>query len=234
MSYSDQVKDADLGNSGYFKFENKGVSKFRVLVEAKLIAQHFFGKGNKPSVCYGEDKGCPFHGENAPKDDKGNEKSPSIKFVTYVLDRADGKIKVADLPYTIIKRVDSWEKDEDYGFSGYPMPYDIKVLYDKDKAPTEMYEVNPAPNRDAVSDDIMGELAGKMAKFPPQAMVDKKKKAQMEAHKAEGVWVSDEERAEKEEERIARFKEDMAANAASNEEIDTIEYPENDLGDPVL
>lgn len=229
------MKEAGIENSNFFKFQSKETAKFRVLIEPKLIAQHFMGtgKGNKPHTCYGEDKGCPFHGDNAPKDEKGREKSPSIKFITYILDRADGKIKVADLPYTIIKKIDSWEKDEDFTFKGYPMPYDIKVLYDKDKSPTEMYDVNAAPKREEVSDEVLGELAGKMAKFSPAQMVENKKKAQIEEDQKAGIWISPEKLAEIEAERVRKFKEGMA-DGGSMEDIDAIEYPENDLGPDVL
>lgn len=222
MSLSDQVKEAGIGSSGYFKFVSKEVSKFRILSEPKLIAQHFFGKGNKPSVCYGEDKGCPFHGEKAPKDDKGNEKSPSVKFITYILDRADGKVKIADLPYTIIKKIDSWEKDEDYGFKGYPMPYDIKVAFDKDKAPAEMYDVNASPKREPINDDILGEVAGKMAKFSPTQMVEKKKSTQISEHQTAGIWISPEQI---EADRAERLKDLPVINA------DDPDYPKNEEGE---
>lgn len=221
MSLSDQVKEAGIGNNGFFKFVNKETCKFRILSEPKLIAQHFFGKGNKPSVCYGENNGCPFHGDNSPKDEKGNEKSPSVKFVTYVLDKSDNKVKIADLPYTVIKKIDSWEKDEDFGFKGYPMPYDIKLAYDKDKSPTEMYDVNASPKREPVTDEVLGEVAGKMAKFSPAQMVEKKKSAQMEEHKSSGIWLSPEQLAE---ERAERLKDLPTIHV----DADDPEYPKND------
>ena len=75
---NDQVNNAyteyGLNTSSYFSFkDNNGVNRIRVLTEAEPIATHFFGKGQKASVCYGEHKGCPFHGDKATVDEKGNE-----------------------------------------------------------------------------------------------------------------------------------------------------------------
>ena len=51
----------------------------------------------------------------------------SSKFLCHVIDRKDGKIKLAELPYTIGTTIAGYQSDEDYKFDGFPMPYDIKV-----------------------------------------------------------------------------------------------------------
>ena len=100
-SLKEAEKEFELGGS-YFKFE-EGDNKIRILTMWEPLATHFVDAGRKTiaHVCFGKDKGCPYHDEGAPLDEKGNPKSPSVKFVTYICDRKDGdKIKVADLPYT--------------------------------------------------------------------------------------------------------------------------------------
>ena len=47
----------------FFRFEDKQTTKFRILTPLETFAQHFFGKGQKPSVCYGIKEGCPWHGQ---------------------------------------------------------------------------------------------------------------------------------------------------------------------------
>lgn len=231
-SLKDQLKqDAEelgVGGSDFFKFENKKTSKFRVLTELKALGQHFFGVGQKPSVCYGVKKGCPFHGID-PNSQKGEEYKLSTKYIAYVLD-ADGKIKLAELPYTVVKAIGDLEEDEDYKFSGFPMPYDIKVAFDKDLSPTEMYKVTPSPTRSAVTDDTMGELAGLMGKNSPEHFVEVKKEKQVIAHKASGHWLSPEVLEKREADRKAKFLEgledDKKKNAGkSQDEMQGYHYP---------
>jgi hypothetical protein len=51
----------------------------------------------------------------------------NTKFVAWVLDRADGKIKLYYMPKTILEAVSAYEDDEQFGFPGLPMPYDITI-----------------------------------------------------------------------------------------------------------
>src|SRR5262245_11733803 len=66
------------------------------------------------------DAARPYHGV-------GFNGEPTTKYLHWVLDRADGKIKPAHLPYRIVKALGDLEKSEDYGFDGFPMPFDVTV-----------------------------------------------------------------------------------------------------------
>ena len=91
-------------SSDRFEFE-EGANKMRVLTFPVILATHFIGgKGGTAVICVGIDEGCPFHGDKAPKDDKGNEKAPSLKLVSYIIDRRDDKVKLAELPLSVRKR----------------------------------------------------------------------------------------------------------------------------------
>jgi hypothetical protein len=177
MNLSDSLKQAEkeyeLGGD-YFKFE-EGDNKIRVLTMWEPLATHFVKAGSKttPHTCYGKDKGCPLHDEGAPLDDNGNPKAPSVRFVTYVCDRKDSdKLKVADLPYTVVKAITALQTDEDYAFDNFPMPFDVKVKYDKNEAGAAMYSVTPSPNRESLPDFVMD---GMVNKKDVQRIVDEKK-----------------------------------------------------------
>jgi len=178
MNLSESLKQAEkeyeIGGGDYFKFE-EGENKIRILTMWEPLATHFVKVGSKtnPHVCYGKDKGCPLHDENAPLNDKGEPASPTVRFVTYICDRKDDdKIKVADLPYTVVKAITSLQGDEDYAFDDFPMPFDVKVKYDKKEAGAAMYSVTPSPNREPVPDVV---IDGMINKKEVSRIVDEKK-----------------------------------------------------------
>lgn len=176
------------GNADFFQFDKAGEYRFRQLTAGFPLATHFFGKGMKAKVCYGTDKGCPFHGAKAPQDDKGNEKKPSVKFICYVLDRRDGKIKLAELPYSVIKVVTDLQEDSDYAFEDFPAPYDLKVTFDKEASPADMYKTLPSPKIEPLTAEQADELEEKMKKITPSAYVEKRKEKQRDSDLADASY----------------------------------------------
>lgn len=161
------------GDANYFKFEDKGVYKIRILNQPKVIATHFFGKGNPSVVCIGVDDGCEYH--------KDSDKRPSIKLATYVVDRKDGKIKMAELPLSISYSLNDLQEDQDFAFEDFPMPFDVKITYDPDNDdPKAKYRLVASPKREDVTVEEERELGEKMKKETPEQYVEKKKKRQVE------------------------------------------------------
>ena len=72
----------------------------------------------------------------------------SVKFLTWVLDRKDAKVKLAFFPYKIAKVVAEYEAGEDFGFKSFPMPYDITVK--ATNAGTKGVEYIPTPGKEVV------------------------------------------------------------------------------------
>jgi hypothetical protein len=174
QSLKDAEKQYEIGGGDYFKFE-KGENKIRVLTTWDPLATHFVKIGGKDiaHVCFGKEEGCPYHGEGAPLDEKGNPKKPSVKFVTYICDRKDGdQIKLADLPYTVVKAIVALQKDEEYNFDDLPMPYDLKITYDPDQSGSAMYNVLPSSKRDPLPDFV---IDGMINKKHVTKIVDEKK-----------------------------------------------------------
>ena len=169
-----ESKKYGASDSNYFKFEKAGTYKIRILNKPKVIATHFFGKGNPSVVCVGMDEGCVHH--------KETDKKPSIKLATYVIDRDDeNKIKMAELPLSISYSVNDLQEDSDFAFSEFPMPYDVKVKYDPDNDdPKMIYRLQPSPKHEPVTDEEQVALDEAMKKMTPESYVEAKKKRQKE------------------------------------------------------
>lgn len=121
-----------------------GENKFRVISGFALIAKHWANQ--KPlGVCFGKEKGCPVCKANEEKKaeilarqdisdeqkmEEYNKLRVSVSYVCYVIDRVDNTIKLADLPYSVAKRIGEWEKDPEYPFEVEIPNFDIKVTRD--------------------------------------------------------------------------------------------------------
>lgn len=127
-------KQYGIGGGDIFKFK-EGDNKFRVLSAGKPIATHRISQ-KEYHTCYGQDEGCPYHEE-----DNAN---PSVKFVMWIIDRADGKVKLAFMPHTIVKALRDLQNNPDYQFDAVPMPYDITVKATKAGTKEVEYSVVPA------------------------------------------------------------------------------------------
>lgn len=51
----------------------------------------------------------------------------TFKWLCYVVDRVDGKVKPFFMPHTIYKQIESLQVSEDYAFADVPMPYDLTI-----------------------------------------------------------------------------------------------------------
>lgn len=51
----------------------------------------------------------------------------TFKWLCYVLDRRDGKVKPFFMPHTIYKSIEKMQLDPEYTFDEVPMPYDVTV-----------------------------------------------------------------------------------------------------------
>lgn len=51
----------------------------------------------------------------------------NFKWLCYVIDRRDGKLKLFFMAHTIYKHLEALQQNPDYAFSDVPMPYDVTV-----------------------------------------------------------------------------------------------------------
>lgn len=171
---SESKKYGGGGDNTYFRFDEAGVYRIRILNAPKVTATHFFGKGKGMSaVCMGMDEGCPYH----TKDDQ----KASIKLATYVIDRADGKVKMGELPLSISYSLNDLQEDEDFAFTEFPMPYDVKITYDPDNNdPKAKYRLVASPKHEPLTDEEVEALEVAMESQTPEQYVEHKKSKQKE------------------------------------------------------
>lgn len=157
------------GSSDYFQFE-KGENKIRILTHPgeATLGIHFFGKGEKAVVCIGKDEGCPYH--------KEGDNNPSVKLVSYVIDRKDENIKLAELPLSVGYALNDLQEDSDYQFSDFPMPFDVKIIHDPDNQdPKAKYRLLASPKREEITEDERRAFDEAMANITPTTYIQKRK-----------------------------------------------------------
>lgn len=71
----------------------------------------------------------------------------TFKFVMFVIDRKDGKVKPYFAPYTVYKAIAALEEDPFFKFQGMPMPYDVNVKVENAGTMNVEYSVQASPNR---------------------------------------------------------------------------------------
>jgi hypothetical protein len=82
----------------------------------------------------------------------------------------DGIIKLAKLPYTVVKAIRELQNDEEYAFSEFPMPRLIN-LKAKNAGTLEVeYSVVPSPKETEIPAEILKELS---MKDTPEQVVEK-------------------------------------------------------------
>lgn len=198
MSFSEKiVKDLEnnkemvsQGND-WFKFK-EGDNTIRILTEPVIFFEKF-----KTGICY---TNCGYQG--------------TAKYLTWIYDRQDGKVKLAKIPYSIAEVLATYEKDEDYAFDGFPMPYDIKINAKGAGTKEVVYTVLPK-KAVAMADEVMHEVSKENT---CEEIINKMKEKQIEKHKADGTW-------QKEQDRLANLKDEL--DSARVDKV-TSNYPEED------
>jgi len=92
----------------------------------------------------------------------GNYKGQqTFKFLMFVIDRTDNKIKPYFMPVMVMEFISNLQLDSDWGFDGFPMPYDINVVAKGAGTKEVKYSLIASPNKTEVSIDILEELKTK-------------------------------------------------------------------------
>lgn len=183
-NFNEQLKDAEKEYSlGGDRFKlDEGNNKIRILSGAWPLASHFRGKKVKSATCYGEKKGCPFHGNN-PKTEEPYSK-PNFKWVLWIIDRFSGQVKLAFLPHTIMKVVGALQVSEEYSFNDLPMPYDITIVAKGAGTKEVEYSVLPSPKHIELTQSEKEDFESKKE---VSEIVEKMKYKQKKANQEEGV-----------------------------------------------
>ena len=126
-----------------------GESKVRVLSgEFEVLAKHWIQSLKKTFVCYGQDEGCPYDTEivDQTTGKKRMVHKPGVKYLFWVIDRVDEKIKIGELPYTVAQKIAELKSSEEYGFETSPA-YDIIIKKTKTGPNSTDVEYTVIPSR---------------------------------------------------------------------------------------
>ncbi len=194
----DQANNSEFVSSstGWMKIR-EGVNVFRILTEPEVMFENF-GKG----ICYHQ---CGFEG--------------NPKYLARVLDRADNKVKLYKIPFTIFETIAGFEKDEELEFSNFPMPYDVKVTAKGAGSKEVKYTVMPSLKRVNIDETVLEELKKQKSIKEVIALMQEKN---IEKHKQDGTW-------QKEQDRLVQLAEELKKGLGVKSEEDTIEYPEEEI-----
>lgn len=83
---------------------------------------------------------------------------PTFKWICYVIDRVDGKVKPWFMAHAIYKQIQALQESEDYGFEGVPMPYDLTIRADGAGTIEVKYSVMPARKETPITSDEQAAL----------------------------------------------------------------------------
>ena len=148
--FSETAKQYGQGGSNNEWFRPPlGESRIRILSEEfEVLAKHWDSLMRKSHVCYGQDEGCPY--DTTVKDKAtGTVKTvhkPGIKYLVYLIDRADGKVKIGELPYSVIKVLEDLASSEEYGYDGAPS-FDVIITKTKTGPQATDVEYSLIPSR---------------------------------------------------------------------------------------
>ena len=117
MSFKDYKEVGQkYGIGGDWMDLKEGDNKIRIVSEFKDYGSHFMGKGIPSLVCIGKED-C----QACKKED-----NPKVQFLGWVLDRADGEVKLLRAGYQIFSLLGQLAESEEYGFDVIPK-YDITI-----------------------------------------------------------------------------------------------------------
>ncbi len=187
------------GNSGWFS-PKEGSNQFRILSEPEVIFMNY-GKG----ICYHQ---CGFEG--------------NPKYLTRILDRADNKVKLYKLPFKVFETIAGFEQDDELTFSGFPMPYDVKLNAKGAGSKEVKYTVMPSLKRIAIDIETENFL---VKQNPIKEVIEAMQKKNIEKHKADGTW-------QKEQDRLTQLAHDLQQGnniGVKDPEASLYEYPDEDI-----
>lgn len=133
------------GGSDFWKPAD-GQNKLRILVTPEIVVSRY-----KFGVCYDGAEYCK-------KENLGPKDTLSYKWLTWIIDRADGKLKLYSMPFLVAKALTALKTNDEYGFVEFPMPYDITLDVKGAGTKEVVYSVLPARKETALTEEESDEL----------------------------------------------------------------------------
>jgi len=125
----------------------EGENKVRIVRnEYGFQAAHWFQK-KKLGDCPGINNGCKFCLDEQLSD---QARKPSKQFYLYIIDRKDQQIKIAQVPWSVVKSIEEWRIKPSYEFNEDGLPkYDMifSKIVDPTKQPPSNTSYTVTPER---------------------------------------------------------------------------------------
>lgn len=77
----------------------------------------------------------------------------NFKWLCYILDRRDGRVKAHFMPHKIYKAIEALQLNPEYVFHEVPMPYDVTIRATKAGTKDVEYALMPARKETALTED---------------------------------------------------------------------------------
>lgn len=153
MDWVDDIakKQEEDSEKGYFKFV-EGDNRVQLLTYSAQLIQRWTGKGYEVLL------------------EGDSQEGKQVKGVCYVLQ--DGEIKLAFLPYTVLKQIRELQNDPDWSFDEFPMPRTLNLRAKGAGTKEVEYSVIPSPKEAPVSPEVLLKLKEKQT---PEEIVEKMK-----------------------------------------------------------
>lgn len=126
---------------------------------SKTEKEYGLGKGEYLKIKEGDNK-MRILSEPVPHQSSYKGQT-TFKLLMFVLDRTDGVIKPYFMPIGVMRMLASLQKDADWSFEGFPMPYDINVNARGAGTKEVTYSVLPSPVKSALTAEQLEELSHK-------------------------------------------------------------------------
>jgi hypothetical protein len=120
------------------------------------LKEYGLGSGDKLKLTEGEN---PIRVLSEPRLIQSTYKgTPTTKFVMWVIDRKDGKVKLFYAPKTIVGYLADLEGNNFYKFDGTPMPYDVVIKAKHAGTIDAEYSIIANPKREPLTGDEEAEF----------------------------------------------------------------------------
>jgi len=146
QDYEKISKEEGIGKSGgdWMKLKD-GENKVRFVTESQAYGKHYVQAEKKNYVCIGEK--CILCSQGVKK---------QTRFISWVIDREDGQIKLLEIGWQIFKQMGELSKSSEYGFKDLP-PFDIIIKKKGEGLDTE-YFIQPARKETKLTDEEKKEV----------------------------------------------------------------------------
>lgn len=132
----------------------EGPNKIRVMTFLEPFGQHY-KPGGYCGVCISKERGCPGCKEADNEPDEKKKNKVQVKFLCWVLDYKDDRLKLYKAPYAVFQQLQAMAEDPDFGFQDMPMPFDVTINAKGAGEKSVTYTLMPARSNSEIDPEIL-------------------------------------------------------------------------------